>query len=159
MWEKGFCPMLPMTCHTSGAIRARQRIVPRTAHWMPPIRRSAQLMDVNESAAYGIRGSNSWGLRGPPREFPLYIVWRIPHSSLKYTQSGISSSACKTALYSDIPVLVITDENPLQYCEGSLILWIYDVRIRQELNKLTNDELGELADLELEVWLWVLWSL
>src|SRR5947207_13926507 len=64
--------------------------------------RSAQLTDINESTVFGIHGSSSRGLRDPPREFPLYIVCRVPHSAVKHAQSSICSSACNPALYSDI---------------------------------------------------------
>src|SRR5436190_16225815 len=40
--------------------------------------------------------SSSRGLRDPPREFPLYIVCKVPHSAVKHAQSSICSSACKT---------------------------------------------------------------
>src|SRR5204862_4153236 len=62
--------------------------------------RSAQLVDIDESTVFGTHGSSSRGLRDPPREFPLYIVCRVPHSAVKHAQSSICSSACKPALYS-----------------------------------------------------------
>src|SRR5204863_7654508 len=52
---------------------------------------------------FGIHGSSSQGLRDPPREFPLYIVCRVSHSAEKHLESSIRSSACKPALYSDLP--------------------------------------------------------
>src|SRR5204863_4263775 len=49
---------------------------------------------------FGIHDSSSQSLQDPPREFPLYIVCRIPHSAKKHLESSIRSSACKPALYS-----------------------------------------------------------
>jgi hypothetical protein len=73
---------------------------------------------VNEPAMCGILGSSSRGLRDPP---PLYIECRIPLSAVKHTRSIISSSACKTALYSlnslysDIVAFASPKEFPTSY--------------------------------------------
>ena len=61
-----------------------------------------------------ILGSNSRSLRDSPREFPLYIIYRIPHSAEKHTQSSISSSACKYSSVQRHSCFVVSPQNP--YC-------------------------------------------